>query len=100
MGKRLYPRAPDMRGSSTQGLSDGELYYTIRNGIRLSGMPAWGAADAGDRDEESWELVWFIRHLPQLTAQEISEMQALNPATPAERKEQEQDDEFLRGRPH
>src|SRR5579872_2742011 len=42
MGKNLYPKAPDMRRAATQSLSDGELYFIIHNGIRISGMPAWG----------------------------------------------------------
>lgn len=43
MGKNLYPKAPDLRASRTQDLTDGEIYAIIQNGIRLSGMPAWGA---------------------------------------------------------
>ena len=43
MGKHMYPPAPDMRGADTQNLSDGELFYIIQNGIRLTGMPAWGS---------------------------------------------------------
>src|SRR5713226_8920723 len=41
MGKNFYPKAPDMKEAATQSLSDGELFYAIRNGIRLTGMPAW-----------------------------------------------------------
>jgi mono/diheme cytochrome c family protein len=44
IGQNLYPKAPDMREPRTQALSDGELFYIIHNGIRLTGMPAWGAA--------------------------------------------------------
>ena len=43
MGRGLYPRAPDMRLAATQNLEDHELFYVIENGIRLTGMPAWGA---------------------------------------------------------
>ena len=64
IGRNLYPKAPDMRLPQTQNLTDGELYYTIHNGIRLTGMPAWGSAE---KDEDSWELVLFIHNLPQLT---------------------------------
>jgi len=39
--KRVYPPAPDMRLSATQRMTDGELFFIIRNGIRLSAMPAW-----------------------------------------------------------
>lgn len=95
IGRNLYPKAPDMRLPATQGLSDGELYYTIQNGIRLTGMPAWG--QAGDNDEESWKLVQFIRHLPQLTAEEEREMEKLNPKSPDDRKEEQEEDKFLQG---
>lgn len=93
IGKNLYPKAPDMRLSATQDLSDGELYYTIQNGIRLTGMPAWG--EMGDNDEDSWKLVNFIRHLPQLTPEEEKEMERLNPNGPEERKEEQEEQEFL-----
>lgn len=69
----LYPPVPDMRTGYTQELSDGELFYIIKEGIRFSGMPGWG----GD-DEENWKLVHFIRHLPRLTKEEIGFMQEIN----------------------
>jgi mono/diheme cytochrome c family protein len=92
IGRNLYPKAPDMRLATTQGLSDGELYYTIHNGIRLTGMPAWGTEE---KDEASWKLVIFIRHLPQLTPAEEREMEALNPKGPGEKQEEMQEEQFL-----
>jgi mono/diheme cytochrome c family protein len=92
IGQNLYPKAPDMRLPQTQNLSDGELYYTIHNGIRLSGMPAWGTEE---KDEESWKLVLLIRHLPQLTAEEEREMEALNPKGPGEKREELEEEQFL-----
>lgn len=44
IGRNLYPKAPDMTAPATQGLSDGELFSIIKNGVRLTGMPAWGAS--------------------------------------------------------
>jgi mono/diheme cytochrome c family protein len=41
-GKAMYPSPPDTRQKDSQEMSDGELYYTIKNGVRLSGMPAFG----------------------------------------------------------
>jgi mono/diheme cytochrome c family protein len=96
MGRNLYPRAPDMRSTATQELSDGELYYIIRNGVRLTGMPAWGDADL-QQDDESWQLALFIRHLPEMTAEEAEEMKALNPRTDADRAEEQQEQDFLNG---
>ncbi|HEY7388367.1 MAG TPA: c-type cytochrome, partial [Bryobacteraceae bacterium] len=69
MGKHMYPPAPDMRKPDTQKLSDGELFYIIQNGIRLTGMPAWSGGSEHDA-EDSWKLVRFIRHLPALTFDE------------------------------
>jgi mono/diheme cytochrome c family protein len=74
-GKGLYPKPPDMRAAGTQNKSDGELYYTIANGVRLSGMPAFSEAHTAP---QAWRLVLFIRHLPQITPEELDEMKALN----------------------
>ena len=100
IGKHLYPPAPDMRQAGTQNLSDGELFYIIQNGIRLTGMPAWGTGTRQD-ELDSWKLVQFIRHLPHITAGEEQEMEGLNPKTPDELKEEQEEREFLNGgQPH
>ncbi len=94
-GKTMYPRPPDMRENETQKKSDGELYWTIKNGVRLSGMPAFG--DPGDGDVDSWKLVVFIRHLPSLTNQEELDMDKLNPKSPEEVQEEMEEEQFLNG---
>ena len=75
-GEGLYPKPPDLRAAGTQNKSDGELYYTIANGVRLSGMPAFSEAHTA---EQTWRLVLFIRHLPRITAEELNQMKSLNP---------------------
>jgi mono/diheme cytochrome c family protein len=95
--KGLYPKPPDMRQKETQNKSDGELYYTIENGIRLSGMPAFGEEHAKAGDMETWNLVLFIRHLPNQTAEELQQMEQLNPKTEKERQEEDEEQDFLRG---
>src|SRR6187399_1309142 len=88
IGRGLYPRVPDMRATNTQSLTDGELFSIIEHGIRLTGMPAWGnGTPEGER--ESWGLVHFVRRLPQLTEDEITRMESLNPKTPAQIAEEE-----------
>jgi mono/diheme cytochrome c family protein len=94
IGGSLYPRAPDMRRGATQDLTDGELFYLIEQGVRFTGMPAWGGPGTA---EGSWHLVHFIRHLPNLTAEERLEMERLNPRSPAEWRALEEEDSFLRG---
>jgi mono/diheme cytochrome c family protein len=96
MGKHMYPAAPDMRQAETQNLTDGELFYIIQNGIRLTGMPSWGGVTSHD-EQDSWKLVRFIRHLPKLTAEEEQEMETLNPKSPEELREEEEEREFLNG---
>jgi len=71
IGRNLYPKAPDLRDATTQGLSDGELYYIISDGIRFTGMPAWGGEHS---PEENWQLVSFIRRLPNLSPEELKLM--------------------------
>jgi mono/diheme cytochrome c family protein len=94
-GRTMYPRPPDMRQKDTQEMSDGELYCTIKSGIRLSGMPAFG--DPGDNDLDSWKLVVFIRHLPKLSEQEETELEHLNPKSPDESREEMEEEQFLNG---
>ncbi len=95
IGRNLYPRAPDMRGVDTQGQSDGELYAVIKNGVRLTGMPAWGAP--GDADLESWALVAFIRTLPELTDADVAAIKRELPRTPHQLSDDREEDDFLRG---
>ena len=96
MGPRFYPRVPDMTLPATQNQSDGELFATIENGIRMTGMPGWGEGTA-ESARGSWTLVHFIRHLPQITPEELAAMERLNPKTPEEREESKEEDEFLQG---
>jgi mono/diheme cytochrome c family protein len=92
IGQNLYPKTPDMRQPETQDLTDGQMYSIIHNGIRLTGMPAWGGRD---KDDHSWKLVLFIRHLPQMTPQEMKEMEPFNPKSAAARSEEEDELRFL-----
>jgi mono/diheme cytochrome c family protein len=96
IGRGMWPKPPDLRLARTQDLSDGELFWIIENGIRFTGMPAWST---GTKDGElaSWHLVHFIRRLPRLLPEELEEMEALNPRSPAEIRQQIAEQEFLKG---
>ena len=96
MGRGLYPKAPDMRLAPTQSLTDGELFYIIENGVRLTGMAAWGNGTP-EGVEQSWHLVHFIRQLPRLTPEQIGEMQEMNPRSPAEIRQEIEEERFLQG---
>ena len=96
IGRSLYPRAPDMRADATQSLTDGELFSIIENGIRLTGMPAWGTGTP-EGERASWALVHFIRRLPSLTEDEVREMESLNPKSAEEWRADEEARRFLAG---
>ena len=96
IGKNVYPKAPDLRDTRTQTMSDGELFWVIHNGIRFTAMPAWGQGDP-EQDLDSWKLVHFIRHLPTLTPQELETMKSLNPKSQHAADEEAAFDKFLQG---
>lgn len=94
IGNGLYPKPPDLRASEAQNKTDGELFYTIENGVRLSGMPAFGG-ERGVDDALTWRLVLFIRHLPELTPEEAKDMERFNPKSEMDREEELQEEQFL-----
>lgn len=96
IGRSLYPKTPDMRLPRTQQLSDGELFYFIENGVRLTGMPAWGTGTP-EGERASWQLVNFIRRLPKLTAEDLEMMKRFNPVSRAEIEEEQKIEDFLKG---
>jgi mono/diheme cytochrome c family protein len=95
IGQGLYPKPPDLRTAGTQSLSDGELFWIIENGVRFTGMPAFGGGHG--TQEDSWKLVRFLRHLPQLTIEERMEMERNNPKSPGDRAEDQEENKFLGG---
>ena len=69
IGRNLYPKVPDLRLPPTQNLTDGQIRYIIRNGVRLTGMPGW-ARPHDEQSDDSWKLVLFIRNLRQFGSDE------------------------------
>lgn len=96
IGQNVYPKAPDLRAPDTQSMSDGELFFVIHNGIRFTAMPAWGKGPP-EKDQDSWKLVQFIRHLPDLSQEELAHMKTLNPISRHELAQEEEFERFLRG---
>ena len=96
MGPNFYPKVPDMTLERTQSQSDGELFAVIENGIRLTGMPAWGDGTPVST-YGSWTLVHFIRNLSKLTPEDIAAMEQLNPRSPAELAAEQEEEAFLAG---
>ena len=60
----MNPAPPEIESEDLQHASDAELFWVIKNGIRMTGMPAFGGNHS---DEEIRHIVAFVRHTPQLT---------------------------------
>ena len=59
-GRWMYPRAADLVSPEVQRYSDAQLFWIVRNGIRFSGMPAFGKVET---DEHIRNLVHYVRSL-------------------------------------
>jgi len=57
----MSPPVPPLNSASVQAYSDGQLRWIIENGISPSGMPS---SRGILNDEEMWEIVHYLRHLP------------------------------------
>jgi mono/diheme cytochrome c family protein len=60
-GQWMYPRASDLTSKGVQSYSDQELFWIIQNGVRYTGMPAFGKVETPDH---IWDLVNYVRTLP------------------------------------
>jgi len=56
----MYPHASDLTSPEVQQYSDREVFWIVKNGIRLSGMPAFGRVES---DEHIWNLAHYVRTL-------------------------------------
>jgi len=61
-GRWMYPRASDLTSPMVRQYSDSELFWIVKNGIRLSGMPAFAKVES---DEHIWNLVHYVRTLQE-----------------------------------
>ena len=61
----LYPRAPELRRGTD--LTPAEQFWIIKHGVKLTGMPAWGVTHD---DELLWDVVAFVRKLPEMTPEQ------------------------------
>jgi mono/diheme cytochrome c family protein len=70
MGSDLYPVGPDL-AKAVRHWKPEELYWITRNGIKMTGMPAWGLTTD---DHELWALVAFMRQLPNMSPEQYRAM--------------------------
>lgn len=71
IGKGLNPGAPDLSLPRVQARTDAQLFWITSEGIRMTGMPAFGPTHD---ENEIWHMVAFLRHLPELTDEEASRL--------------------------
>jgi mono/diheme cytochrome c family protein len=64
-GKGLRPRPPDLVKAVPE-LKDAEIFWIVKNGIKFTGMPAYGATHS---DDEIWGIVGFVKTLPTLSSE-------------------------------
>ena len=98
VGKAMFPPAPDMRLPATQDLSDGVLFYIIEHGVRFTGMPGWSTGTAAG-ETATWQLIHVIRRLPMLTPDELNTIEQHRPRSPADVRQEIEEEQFLRGGP-
>ena len=64
----LYPSPPSMtKGDIQKELSDAEIYWIVKHGIKLTGMPAFGPTH---KDEILWGLVALSKEIPKMTPEQ------------------------------
>jgi thiosulfate dehydrogenase len=68
VAKGMYPRPPQLLTAEEAVTDDpvGEIYWKIKNGIRLTGMPAF---EGSLTDAEIWQVSLLLLHANQLTPQ-------------------------------
>jgi hypothetical protein len=74
IGQGLNPPAPELTLPRVQKRPDGELFWIVSNGIRMTGMPAFKPTH---KPEEIWKIVAFLRHLEEVTPDEQKALKAV-----------------------
>jgi mono/diheme cytochrome c family protein len=73
----LHPDPPDLK-DVVKELSPAQLFWVIRNGINMTGMPSF--AQAGAKDDEIWSIVAFLKKLPDVSEADYKSWTAAPPA--------------------
>jgi mono/diheme cytochrome c family protein len=67
----LLPAPPDLKEAAEEW-APAELFWVIKNGVKMTGMPAWGPTHS---DDKLWAIVAFVKKLPETTAAQYAEME-------------------------
>ena len=63
IAKGLYQKPPQFASHGVERDPEGESFWKIKHGIRLTGMPSFGATLS---DTEIWKLALFLKHMDKL----------------------------------
>lgn len=55
-----------------------QLFWIVKNGVKMTAMPAWPAPG---RSDEIWAMVAFLRHLPELKTADYAALVGTQPAS-------------------
>jgi len=72
MGQGLNPLPPDL-AESAEHMTPAELFWVTKHGIKMTGMPSWGATHG---DETLWPVVAFMTGLPDMDAGDYQDLLA------------------------
>lgn len=81
VGKGLLP-VPNNLVQTAREWTAGEIYWVTKNGLKMTGMPAWGLRFP---ENDLWAIVAFVKHLPRLTAADYKALVAAAGKAPAAR---------------
>jgi mono/diheme cytochrome c family protein len=95
ISRGLYPRAPELRRKTN--LTPAEQFWLVKHGVKMTGMPAWGVTHD---DELLWDVVAFVRKLPELTPEQYETMVKNAPKHEELMQEMEMDHDHERGGEH
>ncbi|MGE0372941.1 MAG: cytochrome c [Gammaproteobacteria bacterium] len=65
----LYPKPPDL-AHAARHYTPGELFWIVKNGIKMTGMPAWN----DHSDKELWATVAFLQKLPGMSEADYAKL--------------------------
>ena len=87
ISRGLYPRAPELRRGSD--LTPAEEFWVVKHGVKMTSMPAWGVTHS---DELLWDIVAFLRKLPELSPDQYQALVKSAPSHDEIMQEMEMDD--------
>ena len=71
IGKGLHPNPPDL-AETIRRWNSGQLFWIVKNGVKMTGMPAFGPTHG---DDQIWNIVAFVQRLPGMSADDYKAME-------------------------